>query len=82
MPALSWPLLFTSSAVLWHAVQDVLHSLSSWAARKYARNVATAIAGTAVAPDDLFDASANLTGELQAQLACCRSSLCMRNALI
>jgi hypothetical protein len=59
------------------AAQDVLHSLGGWASRRYTRNVATAIAGTAVAPDDLIDASANLTGERQAQLTCCNSCVCM-----
>jgi hypothetical protein len=51
----------------------VLHSLGGWAARKYARNVATAIAGAAVAPDDLVDVNANLTGERHAQLTCCKT---------
>lgn len=44
-------------------VQDVLHSLSNWAARKYARRLSAAVAGAPVAPDDLLDTSANLAGE-------------------
>lgn len=60
----SWLLLLA----LLTCVQDVLHSLSNWAARKYARRLSAAIAGAPVAPDDLLDTSANLAGVQRAQL--------------